>query len=89
MYAIRSYYGESTFADADLPFSVLRRDPQVPYPLHGHDFTELVIIYGGKGEHYTAEGSYEVGAGDVFIVTPGLIHGYRKLNNLRLVNLLS
>lgn len=79
---------EDLFSDSELPFTVLRRDPQVPYPLHGHEFTELVLVYAGNGEHYTEDNCYEVGGGDVFIVTPGHIHGYRKINNLCLVNLM-
>jgi AraC family L-rhamnose operon regulatory protein RhaS len=31
---------------------ILRREPQIPYPLHTHEFSELVIITRGQGYHY-------------------------------------
>ena len=71
-----------------LPFSILYRQPQVNYPLHEHEFVELVVVTGGAGTHFTENLSYKLKAGDVFIVNPGVRHGYRDVNNLTLINVL-
>ena len=33
------------------PLRVIRRDPEGEFPLHRHDFSELVVICGGSGTH--------------------------------------
>ena len=76
------------FPDTDFKLSVLRRSPQIPFPKHTHDFTELVIVYGGSGTHFTENEEYTVVSGDVFILTGDRAHGYRNLNGLQLVNVI-
>lgn len=68
---------------------ILRRmTPQNNITLHAHEFSELVVITRGHGTHFTQAGSYPVSTGDVFVVDPGLGHGYRNTCNLDLVNVL-
>ncbi len=76
------------FDSKDEPIKLIRRSPQIPYPLHNHDFSELVIILSGTGVHFTETGSYRLKAGDVFVIHSGTSHGYRDLDDLHLVNLL-
>lgn len=76
------------FTDEKLPLVLLRRSPQQPYPLHTHQFSELVVITKGKGVHFTENAEYEVRAGDAFVVHGDQAHGYRDLDNLILVNIL-
>ena len=45
--------------------------------VHRHEFSELVIVFQGRSTHLTDEGSYNISAGDVFVVPPGASHGYR------------
>ncbi len=71
-----------------LPFSILRRNPQVNYPLHEHEFVELVVVTGGTGIHFTEKLSYKLEVGDVYIVNPGVRHGYKDVDNLTLINVL-
>jgi AraC-like DNA-binding protein len=61
---------------------------QTNITLHTHEFSELVIITGGHGTHFTASGSYPVSTGDIFVIDPGLGHGYRDTRNLSLMNIL-
>lgn len=56
--------------------------------LHAHEFSELVIITGGHGIHFTESGHYPVSTGDVFVIDPGLSHGYRETHHLALMNVL-
>lgn len=63
----------------------LRRD----FPLHTHDFLELVVILGGSGIHVIDGEEYPLGAGDVFVVGGRLVHGFRcGSEGLRLCNLM-
>jgi AraC-like DNA-binding protein len=75
----------AAFSDG-FPLVVHRVSPHGPTSLHVHDFTELVIILGGRGEHFSADASYPVIAGDAFVVTEA--HGYRNTEDLDLVNIL-
>lgn len=70
------------------PVVVQRRDPQEPFGLHAHEFWEIVIITGGKGVHTTGEDSYELVAGDTFVIGGARPHDYLNLDQLRLINVL-
>ncbi len=70
------------------PLNVLRRSPQFPFPLHDHDFSELVIVYGGEGIHFSGQTEHRIKAGDVFVINGSVEHGYRDTSKLCLVNIL-
>ncbi|MBJ7257368.1 MAG: helix-turn-helix domain-containing protein [Akkermansiaceae bacterium] len=70
------------------PISVERREPQIQFEPHAHEFTELVIVTGGKCLHVTGNDSWELTAGDVFVISGAREHEYRNLIDLRLINIL-
>lgn len=70
------------------PISIERREPQEDFEPHAHEFAELVIVTGGKGLHVTGQDSWELAAGDVFVMAGPREHEYRDLRDLRLVNIL-
>ncbi len=73
----------------DIPWHFEFRNPQVPYPLHSHNFNEIVIVFSGSGMHMTSESEgTQLKTGDIVCVKPGQIHGFKDLNNLVLMNLL-
>ncbi|GAA5510986.1 helix-turn-helix domain-containing protein [Novipirellula caenicola] len=76
------------FHQDGFPIVVERRDPQDPFGLHSHEFSEIVIITGGKGEHITGEDSYELCTGDTFVIGPTRPHDYLNMDQLRLINVL-
>jgi len=76
------------FKENSLKVKVMLRDPEIPYPLHSHNFYELVVVVSGKGKHLTREGEYPIGEGSVLFIRPGVQHGYGKIDNLRLYNIL-
>jgi len=53
-----------------------------------HEFSEIVVVLGGSGIHYTEGEEYPIHAGDVFVLSGTRTHGYRDCHNLHLVNLL-
>jgi AraC-like DNA-binding protein len=58
------------------------------YPVHSHDFTELVIVFGGHARHVMGIHRYPIGAGDVFVVRGDLSHGFADLRQLEILNLM-
>lgn len=70
------------------PIAVERRNPQEPFPLHAHEFSELVFITSGSGLHVTGGRAYPLAAGDVFVISGGRPHTYAELRRLCLVNVL-
>ena len=70
------------------PIAVERRNPQLPFGPHTHEFNEIVIITGGKGMHVTGQDSYELSKGDAFVIGGSLPHDYEKIDELALVNVL-
>ena len=70
------------------PISVERREPQEFFESHSHEFSELVIVTGGKCLHLIGNDSWELTVGDVFVIGGSRQHEYRNLNNLRLMNIL-
>jgi len=70
------------------PVVVERRDPQEPFGLHAHEFSEIVIITGGRGVHITGEESYELATGDTFVIGGARPHDYLNMEQLSLINVL-
>lgn len=74
--------------DRRLPLKLIRRDPQEEYGLHSHEFSELVVVYRGSGEHLIFGERRPISAGDVFLIKGLTRHGYENLHDLALYNLL-
>lgn len=76
------------FQPDGFPIAVERRDPQAPFGLHSHEFSEIVIITSGRGVHITGQESYPLNAGDVFVIGGSRQHDYHSMDRLCLVNIL-
>lgn len=76
------------FHEDGFPIVVERRDPQEPFGLHCHEFSEIVIITGGAGVHITGEDSYELKTGDTFVIGGDRPHDYLNMDQLSLINIL-
>lgn len=85
---IRKLLKQDWFPVDGFPIVVERRDPQEPFGLHCHEFSEIVIITGGRGVHVTGEDSYELAVGDTFVIGGDRPHDYLNLDELRLINVL-
>ena len=79
---------EDWFREDGFPVSIERRNPQEPFGLHAHEFSELVIITGGRGLHVVGKESWPLSAGDVFVIGGARPHDYKCMDNLRLINIL-
>src|SRR5207302_10004053 len=79
---------EDWFHPDGFPLVVARRDPQEPFGLHSHEFSEIVIICGGTGLHVTSEETWPLAAGDVFVIGGSRPHDYQDMDGLKLINIL-
>jgi AraC-like DNA-binding protein len=88
MYERHHLMGKDFFQSNDIEIKILHRHPQPEYPIHTHDFSELVLVLNGHGTHFTQKYQFEVGMGDLFIINGDLGHGSKNLDNLVLINVL-
>ncbi|MCK6263392.1 helix-turn-helix domain-containing protein [Vibrio sp. ZSDE26] len=58
------------------------------FALHKHDFSELFIVFEGSGKHQVSEWVYPLSKGDVFVINGEVEHGFKDVDNLRIVNLM-
>ena len=74
----------------DLPLSVLyyiHTNETMPGD-HSHTFYELVLVREGGAFHFMNDEMVPIRAGNVFLVPPGKIHGYRDTEHLGIYNIL-
>lgn len=55
-------------------------------PVHTHSFMEIAFAVGGAGTHSSLAGRHELRAGDVFLLRPGVWHGYQNCQQLKVYN---
>jgi len=85
---VRTFLLADEWIDPSLPFTLGRafldgRD----FPLHDHDYSELVIMSGGEGLHDADGVGRLVHAGDVFVIHRGVKHGFRSCEALSMHNI--
>jgi AraC family L-rhamnose operon transcriptional activator RhaR/AraC family L-rhamnose operon regulatory protein RhaS len=85
---LRTLKNSDWFPSDGFPITVERRDPQESFPPHRHEFSEIVLITGGKGLHVVGRESWALAAGDVFVIGGPRAHEYRDRHGLRLINIL-
>jgi len=76
------------FPDPRFRLHVMRIESHHVSRPHTHDFEELVVILDGKGKHQVGGETYDINAGDVFVMLGGMHHCYPQAENLSLINLL-
>ena len=93
---------ESILDDLDFPLKVMHCLHPTPVDPHSHDFTEIVYVTKGAGQHTllvpdvegSGEGpacrfsSYAIMEGDIFAIAPGEHHGYANTLDLEIYNVL-
>ncbi len=58
------------------------------FPVHDHDFAELVVVLKGTAIHVLDGKTHRIGAGSVFVVDRNQGHGYRNVDKLYYFNLM-
>lgn len=49
--------------------------------LHSHDFIEISYVISGRGNHVLGDDSYTVSAGDLFVISGDVTHGFFPLDD--------
>jgi AraC-like DNA-binding protein len=68
--------------------SVEPRIPQDRFPLHDHEFGEVVIVTSGHGWHVWNDEPQFITGGEVFYVRPHDRHSFEEVSDLHLTNVL-
>lgn len=84
----RKLLAKDWFHPDGFPLAVERRESQEPFGLHGHDFSEIVVVTGGRGMHRIGRDSWPLSAGDAFVVKGRDAHEYADPQDLSLINVL-
>lgn len=58
------------------------------FPVHSHDFVELVIIHSGQGIHVVNGKELPMAPGDVFVVQGDQTHGFSGVKDMGLINVM-
>jgi AraC-like DNA-binding protein len=64
------------------------RAPQPSFPLHEHDFCELVIVASGHGWHMLNDEPHLLSSGEVLYLGPEDRHAFERVNDLYLTNVI-
>jgi AraC-like DNA-binding protein len=64
------------------------RTPQARYPIHDHEFGEVVIVMSGNGWHILNDEPQLITCGEVFYIRPEDRHGFEQVNDLVLTNVI-
>ena len=77
------------FTDPEFRLRAIRepRHDIMPDP-HTHDFDELVVVLNGHGRHFVGSETYDIEAGEVFVILRGMNHSYPETKDLSLINIL-
>jgi AraC-like DNA-binding protein len=76
------FRGESQFVGVE------PRTPQPSFPLHGHDFYELVIVASGNGWHVLNGEPHLLSCGEVVYLETDDRHAFGEVNDLYLTNVI-
>jgi AraC family L-rhamnose operon transcriptional activator RhaR/AraC family L-rhamnose operon regulatory protein RhaS len=76
------------FHDINFPVNLYRWKDTDSHPMHGHEFTELAIIYGGSGTHIFQDIKYNIIQGDIFAINDNSIHGYENNQHLKHIDII-
>ena len=82
-----------SFADVDhkeaFPFFIQHATVGAgTFDMHGHHFSELVVVLSGSGQHVTEAESYPICRGDVFVLNGQTAHAFEDSSRLKLCNVM-
>ncbi|MFH1499833.1 MAG: AraC family transcriptional regulator [Verrucomicrobiota bacterium] len=61
----------------------LNRHREAEVAPHTHEFTQLILFLSGQGNQLVRDRPHEARAGDLFIIPPGVEHGYKMMGGSR------
>ncbi|MBN2626148.1 MAG: helix-turn-helix domain-containing protein [Spirochaetales bacterium] len=79
---------ETYLRDREFPLALVHIGGQENLARHSHDYYELVYVVRGKGIHLLGENRFIIGESNIFLIPPGVQHGYMGTEALELYNVL-
>jgi AraC-like DNA-binding protein len=76
------------FHSASQAVTVEPRTPQARFPLHEHEFGEIVIVMSGNGWHVLNDEPQFITCGEIFYIRPEDRHAFEEVNELCLTNVI-
>ena len=76
------------FSDDQFPLAIVYSADHQGYPIHNHDFTELVIVFSGNGIHVVNNEEHVIKEGDVFVINPPVSHSYSQSSSTEQASIL-
>lgn len=73
---LKHYTEDKVFKSSEFVQAYFHNETYLYTPMHTHNFYELNIVISGDGTHHMDNSSCRITTGDVFIMPPGIIHGY-------------
>jgi len=71
---------EEIFADRPYALTKAFQTKKYSIVMHEHDFYEINIILEGSGYHFIEKRKMVVNPGDMFVIPPGVLHGYENID---------
>jgi AraC-like DNA-binding protein len=78
----KAYYQSKDQLNPDFPFKILRyTDRSLKQELHAHEYMQIAYMLHGVCNHQLRGKSLHVSRGDLFIISPGMEHSLRAVEN--------
>ncbi|QDU60302.1 HTH-type transcriptional activator RhaR [Planctomycetes bacterium Pan216] len=74
--------------DPQFRFNVQFVEHREPFPMHAHEYAELVFVLGGSALHRTDGEDFPINLGDVFVIKGAERHGFGDPRRLKLCNVM-
>jgi len=72
------WYSADTFDEPPYMLSGAFEERNYHMGMHMHDFYEICLVLDGFTVHHTENGTADADAGMIFIIPPGILHGFEK-----------
>lgn len=76
-----TYFIKDKIKNRQLSVTLKKTYLEEDFPLHCHDFTEMLIVLGGTAQHIVENTTYKLRPGDICIIKPSVHHGFAKVNH--------
>lgn len=85
----KKYEIKNLISHSNLPFTISVFVLEKGYfPEHTHDFSELVIILEGTGDHIVNGKKFNLSSGDIFVLKNDDQHSFENTKNLKICNII-
>lgn len=83
----KTFYGNDNKFIRTIGITVLYGTISESFPIHNHDFYETFIVISGSAVHVQGALCCPVARGDVFSIRGDMVHGFKEVHDLSLINL--